>query len=629
MALLVGLLIGFTMRVVQLDQGPLWWDEGLNVYFAEQDIPTLIRDTRITHDANPPVYRLFLGVWKELVGSSTFAKRLFSAMMGVVVIGLSWVVERWLTQSLSALLLAFFVAVAPMQVYYAREAKGYAFAAALALLSTYAWGRRLGYGNGAASPRSQKPHWWVVYVLSTAAAIGTHYYLAPLFLWQGLWVLRGGARALIQVRPERRALLVRTRRWMVSAVIIGLLLAPWVLIVFSPTVEGVTNVSDADALSPLRYLVRVGQTLGAGPGQRGTHALSTTAGLAALSALGALSSGTGGLLITWIALPLVVAYLLQSAFSFFFPRFLLYLAAPFYLLISRGITALSDLRGNVSTAVALILVATVIGLWSPAMRHIYTAPADQAEDPRPAIARLRAIARPDDALVHVCIWQVGYVLGHYPQNELSFYRAYWTPQTVGEELKSIFDSHSRVWRMSYKIGAQDPHNLSSAWLEDNAYRVESEWYGCHDLALYVAPDLQTPGVGPGTGTATFDAKIELRYPQVDAKLRTGDVLAIPLRWRALAEPEVDYVVFLHVGLPDTPPLAQDDGMPHNGLEPTSIWNAGQEVLDRRALLVPHDMPSGRYLVQAGLYRASDGTRLLLDGANGTDSVVLGYVEVGR
>jgi hypothetical protein len=623
------LLIGFTLRVVRLDERPLWWDEGNNVYFAHQDAPTVVRDTCTTRDTDPPVHRFALGVWQEMVGSSTFAMRFFSAVLGVLVIGLSWVVGLWLARRSSALFLALFVALAPLQVYHAREAKGYAFAAVCALLSTYAWGRRLGYRSPQMPPHGRKAHWWATYVLSTAAAIGTHYYLAPLLLWQGLWVLGHGAAALIQGRPPRRAVLLSLRQWTLAAGAIALLLAPWVLTVYGPTTEGVKNVADAAALSPLGYVQQVGQAFGAGPGQEGVQALAATVGSVALGALGALSAGAGGFLLSWIALPLAAAYLLQLAYPVFFPRFLLYLGPPYYLLISRGIMALGNIKQHFSKAVALLLVAAIVGSWGPGLRYICTRPVDQAEDPRPAIARLRALARPDDALVYVYIWQVGYVLGHFPQNELSFYRAYWTPQTVGEELTSIFDSHPRLWRMSYDIGARDPYNLANAWLEDNAYRVESAWYGRHNLALYVAPGFRTPGIGPATGTASFDAKIELRYPRVDAKLRPGDVLALPLRWRALAETATDYMVFVHVGLLDTPPLAQDDGQPHNGLEPTGTWTVGQEVLDRRALLLPPDIPPGRYRVQVGLYRPTDGTRLPLNGADGVNALSLGHVEVGR
>ncbi len=628
-AIMVVLLIGFTLRVIRLDQQPLWWDEGLNAYFADQDVSTLISDTRITHDANPPVYRLFLGVWRNLAGSSTFAIRFFSAMVGVIVIGFSWVVGRWLADAHSALLLTLFVAVAPMQVYYAREAKGYAFAAACALLSTYAWGRRLGYGGVATLQDSGKAHWWVVYVLSTAAAIGTHYYLAPLLVWQGLRVLWRGATALTEAGPEGRAVLRSTKRWMVAAATISLILLPWVWVVFGSTVEGVTNVSGGDGLPLLNYLGRVGQAIGAGPGYSGAQAVVITGGLVVLGILGALSAGTGGLLISWIAVPLLVAYLLQLTFSFFFPRFLLYVGIPFYLLVSRGVTALGAARWHVPTAAVLLLIAAVIGLWSPGLRDIYTPTADQDEDPRPAIARLRDVADPDDALVYVYVWQVGYVLGHYPQHEFSFYRAYWTPQTVGDELTSILGAHSRLWSMSYNIGAQDPQNLSGSWLEENAYRVDSGWYGRHHLSLYVGSDFQTAGIEPDAGTAAFDGRIELHYPKVRAELQGGDVLALPLRWHALADIKGDYAVFVHVGPADAAPLAQDDGRPRNGLEPTATWGRGQEVLDRRALLVPDDVPPGRYPVRVGLYCIADGTRLLIDGSDGADAAELGYVEVGR
>jgi hypothetical protein len=114
---------------------------------------------------------------------------------------------------------------------------------------------------------------------------------------------------------------------------------------------------------------------------------------------------------------------------------------------------------------------------------------------------------------------------------------------------------------------------------------------------------------------------------VDAKLEPGDVLALPLRWRALAEPDANYAIFVHLGLPGAPPLAQDDGQPHNGLEPTDTWTVGREVLDRRALLLPQHLPPGRYAIQVGLYRASDGARLPADGVTGADAVSLGYVEV--
>jgi uncharacterized membrane protein len=318
-AVLIILLAGFALRVIRLDQKPLWWDEGNNVYFAAQDPGTVIEDTRITRDTDPPVHRLALGLWEELAGCSTFAMRYFSALAGIAVVALSWAVGRWLTNRTSALVFVLLVALAPMQVHYSREAKGYTLATACAVLSTYALGRTLEDGTRPNSLHKGKVCWWAVYVFSTVVAIGTHYYLAPLLVWHGLWVAGRAAWAVIRGTPRRRARLLHLRRWMLASAASALLLLPWVVTVFASTVDGVRNVSDGDPLSPMGYLQEMGRAFCAGPEQGGPHVLGAVAGLTALAALGALSASASGFLLTWIALPLVMAFLLQLNYSFFFP----------------------------------------------------------------------------------------------------------------------------------------------------------------------------------------------------------------------------------------------------------------------------------------------------------------------
>jgi hypothetical protein len=145
--------------------------------------------------------------------------------------------------------------------------------------------------------------------------------------------------------------------------------------------------------------------------------------------------------------------LVQSSFYFFFPRFLLYLGPPCLLLLARGIVTLAR---NVVPIAGVLLIAGLMGLWMPGLAQVYAKPMNQAEDPRPVIARVRTAARPGDAFVHVYVWQAGYLFSYYRGNELVPYRAFCTPRSVGDEMETIFDSHPRSWSLSYNIGARDP-----------------------------------------------------------------------------------------------------------------------------------------------------------------------------
>jgi len=617
---MVVLLAAFALRAAQLSRKPLWWDEGLSAHLAQQSPPDLLDEMQITNHADPPFYPLALSAWRVLAGNSPFALRFLSASLGVAAVALTWTTGCWLAGKRAALLAALFVALSPMQVHYTREAKSYALASACALLSTYAWGRKLGYADQVSSPSKR---WWIVYVLSAAAAVGSHYYLGLLVLWQGLWVMGDATLALAREDREPRQTLARLGRWLLAAGAIAVLLTPGTATLFKTTVRGVVGISKADPLALWDYLGRVTLEFCAGPNAERAIAWTASIALAAVGIIGLLTIEKRALTLTWIAAPAVAAYLIQTIYSFFHPRFLLYLGPACCILVGSGVAALWSRR----RPLAIALAALMVGLWIPGLAHVHTAPVDEAEDARPAIAHIQAEARPGDALVYVYIWQTGYLFSYYPQNELTLYRAYYTPQSVGEELKAILDAHPRLWLFSYRVAAEDAQNLSGSWLEAKAYKVESNWYGEHHLALYLAPDFQTDGVGPGEDTVSFDAQIQLRYPLVEAQLSPGDALALPLRWRALAEPEEDYQVFLHLGAPDAPPLAQNDGPPKNGLSPTSTWSVGQRVVDRRVLLLPDALPPGRYLVTAGLYRLSDGSRLPVSGARGAKAAKLGYVEV--
>ncbi len=89
----------------------------------------------------------------------------------------------------------------------------------------------------------------------------------------------------------------------------------------------------------------------------------------------------------------------------------------------------------------------------------------------------------------------------------------------------------------------------------------------------------------------------------------GETARLALFWSAVQPLDEDYQVFVHLIGPDGHLVAQDDGAPVGGEEPTSRWQPGTWVLDPRRLDLPPDTQPGRYEIDVGLYRLTDGQRL--------------------
>jgi hypothetical protein len=113
----------------------------------------------------------------------------------------------------------------------------------------------------------------------------------------------------------------------------------------------------------------------------------------------------------------------------------------------------------------------------------------------------------------------------------------------------------------------------------------------------------------------------------------GGTLPISLFWEPLVNmAETDYIVFVHLTRADDPtPLAQTDGRPMEGGQPTSRWtDPGALLHDDRTIALPRTLPPGDYVLRMGLYRASDGTRLPAQAPvapTQDNAITLGHVRI--
>jgi len=94
---------------------------------------------------------------------------------------------------------------------------------------------------------------------------------------------------------------------------------------------------------------------------------------------------------------------------------------------------------------------------------------------------------------------------------------------------------------------------------------------------------------------------------VEGAIERGSALDVTLYWRAERTPDRSLAATVQLvpvdveDLPSGAPVAQHDGVPAEGAQPTSGWRPGEVVADRHVLAVPGDLAPGRYALIAALY----------------------------
>jgi hypothetical protein len=120
---------------------------------------------------------------------------------------------------------------------------------------------------------------------------------------------------------------------------------------------------------------------------------------------------------------------------------------------------------------------------------------------------------------------------------------------------------------------------------------------------------QEPAI-PHPLPATLGDKIELLGYALDAtEVQAGDRVNLTLYWKALAETDTSYTVFIHVLDEGGTIYGQRDSLPGDGACPTTSWLGGEVLTDTHQLQISPAAHGGSYRLAIGLYDAASGTRL--------------------
>jgi mannosyltransferase len=368
--------IGTLVRFTTLSTQSLWADEGFTAQIAGHSLSSAVSQVPHT-ESTPPLYYALAWIWAHVFGSSAFALRSLSALLGSLTVAAVFWAGRPFVGRRAALGAAALTAVSPIMVWYSQEARAYALMVLLCVLTLGFFVRVLA---------QERRAWLVGWAGCSAAALATHYFAVFPLAAEAGWLL-------VSVRGPRRVLAALVAPAVVGAALLPLMLyqsahvpRPW---------TAAFTVKDQLAATGQSFLVGISWTPVI---HRAAVAVLAIAAVAAVGALvrrgedGERRSGLGlaALALATVGAPVVVSL---AGTNYLAPRNVLYAWPILALLVAAG--ACRHRAGQVSRAGLLAGCAICLAI----VVAVPLTPALARDDWHDLLAPLRAAGPPRGVIV--------------------------------------------------------------------------------------------------------------------------------------------------------------------------------------------------------------------------------------
>ena len=132
------LLVVFHLRLDDVGNWPLRWDEAFSVWFGQMDLS--VSTERTANDIHPPLYFWLFHIWIRLTGISEFAIRSFSVLLSLVTTAVIYVLTLRLSgRRLAASIALVLIALSAYHISWSQDARMYALATMSVGLTAYAY----------------------------------------------------------------------------------------------------------------------------------------------------------------------------------------------------------------------------------------------------------------------------------------------------------------------------------------------------------------------------------------------------------------------------------------------------------------------------------------------------------
>jgi len=615
--------LAFGLRLYRVDYQELRGDEAFSYLFAVEPAAQIIPNLIAEGDPHSPLHYLSLHYWMDLAGDGELALRYLSLLAGAVLAPLMYQLGRELANRRLGLLLAFFVAISPSQVWISQDVRNqYVFALLFGMLATLLLIRYM-----------RHPRWWLLalYALSCALTIYAHYY--------GLFALAAQGVYVAAVARERKLWLF----WLLAVAVAALLFLPWAVAV-GPSLLAAGQLGDPDAPELARHLIAIGSELAAGPTWAGRWARWLFIFLSAVGGIGAVylwkrRKPLGMLLLVWLFGAAVGIYLVRFQRSTFNDFYIAIAAPAWWALVGAGLLAIwqrarSGYRAFVLATVVLVTVVSAIGL----ARYYFLPAYSRTLGYRQIAQQLSDSGQAGDIFIaHFPDPSFGYYLRHTPMPRTMQPAAFPVDeQQTNEALADLASEYERLWFVPAHRSVWDPEDAAFRWLDYHTLLEEERVYDRLTLAAY-RPLPQTPAVMIPLHVALADAiGLDGAYLTVDGipqplrseaaiTIMPGANLIVSLVWTALEELPQDYTVLVHLIGEDGQLIAQHDGAPATGTRQTTTWEVSEQILDKHLLTMPGETPAGSAQLVVGIYDPATLERLRLP--DGSEAIWLAEFSI--
>ncbi|MFA5033852.1 MAG: glycosyltransferase family 39 protein, partial [bacterium] len=323
---------GGGVRLCQLGTESIWLDEAVGIGNVCSSFTGMIGNV-IIHDISPPLYFTLLWGWIKLFGTSEFAVRLLSAILGIASILLMYKLGELLFSRKEALIGTFIFAISKPPIWASQEARMYPLFMFLVLASSILFIKFC-------TTNSKK----TLFLLTLVNILISYTHLYGLFfiLFEGIYILVAQREKL--------------KDFFISGIIISICYIPWIIVLKTQIPMGAGSwIGRIKGLADIYYIIwKLSSEY---------KLLVLVFGILAMFGIIRCFKERNRsnilFLVLWILTPISAAYILSYLIRpFLDPRYVFFVVPAYYLLVTRGIFWF---RNKVAQALSLLVVTGISG----------------------------------------------------------------------------------------------------------------------------------------------------------------------------------------------------------------------------------------------------------------------------